>query len=145
MYWSIDDQNNTYDHVNIKIDYLRIVYDSRMIVQKLIYCRFYYFVDRYNGSSVIQWLIKNQYFVWQRLNISSIVEVYQLLVTWKAVYRLLLSMWADFSRWARKVGLWKVSKKTKNWNLSTKLNVCRKYQGKMWYLNLKLGWKIEIN
>ena len=65
------------------------------------------FVDRLSRRLAVKWLIKNWDFVQRRLKIFLIVEVNQLLVTWKTVYRLMLSMWADFSSWAKTVGWWK--------------------------------------
>ena len=36
MYWSIDDQNSVFDHVNIKMDYLNFGWYIGMIAQKWI-------------------------------------------------------------------------------------------------------------
>ena len=71
-----------------------ITYFSSLIfvlLLKILY-RWFYYINRYNGSSIIQWLFKNLKFVWQRLNILSIVKVDILLVTWKTMDKMLLSM-----------------------------------------------------
>ena len=94
----------------IEMDYLHFGFDLRMIIQQLIDCIFYYYVDRYNGRSIVRWLFENWYFVWKVWKHSSIVEVYWLSVAWKTVYMMLLSMWAKFPRWDKKVGCWIGSK-----------------------------------
>ena len=138
MYWYIYDQNSACDHIIIELYYFHLGFYICMIAWQCIDCIFYYYVDRSNSSLIVRWLFENQDFIWRRLKLLSIVEVNRLLVIRKMLDRLLLSMWANFMRWSKKVGFWKGLKK-KYYNLCTKFNLCRKHQGKMIYLNLKLG------
>ena len=112
MFLSIDDRNSEWDNRNIEPYYLHFVFYACMINQRLIDCCFYYYVDWSNGSLIVRWLFKNQYFVQQVLELLSIVEVNQFFVTLKTVDRLLLSTWANFLRLAKKVGFWKGKKST---------------------------------
>ena len=123
MYWSIGNQNSAWDLINIKLYYLHFFFGVIMIDRRWIGCCFYYHVDWSNGSSIVWWLFENRDFVWQKLNLPSIVEVNLLLVTCKMVDRLILSMWDYFLRWYKTIGCWKVSKTIKDYNLCTKLSV----------------------
>ena len=86
----------------IELYYLHLVLDICIISRRWIDFRLYYYIDRSNGSSTIWLFFESQYFVWRRLKPLLIVEVDQFLVTWRTVDRLLLSMRAYFSRWAKK-------------------------------------------
>ena len=134
MYWSIDNQKCAWDHRNIKLYHLHFVIYLFIITQWWIDRCFYFYVDQFNGSLIVWWLIKNQNFFWQFLKILLIIKVDQLLVTWKMVDRMLQRMWDNFSRWALNFGFWKGKKMY--YNLCTKLKVCRKYQRKTSSLNL---------
>ena len=91
----------------IAIEYLYFVFDLHIISLQWINCRLYYYIYQSNGSSIVRQWFKNRYFVWHRLNLPSIAEVDRLLVTFKTVDKLLLSMWAEFSSWALKFWLLK--------------------------------------
>ena len=56
-------------HRNIKLYYLYLVFGICFIVQWLIDCCFYYYVDRSKYRSIIMWLFKNLDCVRQRLTI----------------------------------------------------------------------------
>ena len=117
----------------------KFLFGLHMISQWWIDRRFYHYIDQSNVSLIVWWLFENRDFVWQILNILSIVEVDWLLMNWKMVDRLMLSMWAEFLSWAKKIGCWKGSKTIQYYNLCTKLSICRKYQGITSSLNLKLA------
>ena len=134
MYWSIDDKNRSWYHRKIKgLNYITYFFgfDICMISQQWIYRSLYYHVDQSNDSSIIWWLCRVWDFVWHILNLSSIIEVDQFLVTWKMLDRLMMSIWADFLMWYKKVGCWKYSKNSyglcKNWtqvvNIKDKRNI----------------------
>ena len=103
MFWSIDDRNSACDHRKIEIYDLHLCFDLLMISRKWIYHRWYYYLDRSNGISIIRWLFENWEFVRRRLKILLIVEVDRLLVIQKTVDRLILSMWAKFLRSDKKL------------------------------------------
>ena len=98
-----------------------------------------------NGSLIVLLLIKNHYFFWQILIISLIVALGCFLMTpIKAVW-LLIVIWANFLINYKNIGFL-IGYLKKYYNLCTKLNVCRKYQGKTPSINLELGSnKIRIN
>ena len=137
MHWSIDGQNRAWDHRKIKIDYLNFFFDIHMITSRWIDHRFYYYIDQLNGSLIFWWLFENKDFVRQRWEFFSIVEFNKVLVTWETVNSLLLRIWADFSRWAKKCGFWKGSK-NKVLQLAYKIEHMKEIQRKTISLNLKL-------
>ena len=139
MYWLIYDWNSACDHIKIEMDCLNFLSDLCNINWQWIDCIFYYYVHRYNGSSRTRWLFENRDFVWRILRLLSIVEVDRFLVTWKRWTGFGWACGTTFLGQLKKIGCWKGSRKIKYCNLCTKLNVCRKYQGKKICLNLKLG------
>ena len=95
----------TISHKNqrIKIEYLYFVFNLCIIAQQYIDRIFNHYVYQLYSSLIVWWWSKNQDFVWCRLKLLLIVEVDRLLMTWKIVDRILLSMWFNFSRWAKKL------------------------------------------
>ena len=139
IYWSIYDQNSACDHKNIELDYLHFGIGLRIIDWWWIYHRLYYYVYRLNYSSIVWWLFENrdvvlaeiEYFDdhWGRYIVGDLENGGQA-ASDNAVQLFEVS---------QKGWLLKGLKKLKYCNLCIKLNVCRKYQGKMSPLNLKLG------
>ena len=72
------------------------------------------------------------------MKLSLTIEVDQLLVTCKTVDRLMLIMWAYFLGDVKHLD-YKKALKIKHCNLCTKVDFCRKYQGKTSYFDLKLS------
>ena len=95
----------------IRIKYLHFVFDIDMIAWKWMDYRLYYCIEQSNVSLTVRWLFKYWDFVQCILRLLSTIGVNLLLVTWKTVDSLLLSMWAEFLRWAKNIGFWKGSKK----------------------------------
>ena len=110
MYWSIDNKNSAWDHRNIKLGYLHLGFDLRMIARQQIDRRFYYYVIQSNGSSIVWWLFEKS--ILYLAKIEAVVDHWDqsIIGDLEKVYMLLISMWTDFSRWDKQFRCWKVSK-----------------------------------